>query len=415
MRYKLLIILSCLPLFLLAQERTDSLLQRLLTAKASPLLQRILQQPDSFRYQLIYTEINRDRQNKPHFKNYYFHVNAGRYYNPASTVKLPVAVLALEKLKTLRSKGIDRNTTMLTDSTRTGQVNVHADTSAANGLPSIGHYIKEIFLISDNDAYNRLYEFTGQQRINERLQQMGYEHTRIVRRFMPSTEEENRCSPAIRFVNKDSVLLYAQAPECSTMPFDYSKSITIGNGYFDKDDKLVPLPMDFTRHNIFALEDLQLVLQSLLFPASVPAARRFDLDSGDYRFLCKYMSAYPSETDYPRYDTAEYYNSFTKFFFFKAGHQNIPGHIRVFNKAGWSYGFLTDAAYIIDYKNKVEFMLTANIYVNSDGVLNDNKYEYEEIGYPFFRETGEIIYQYELGRKRAYTPDLNEFRINYSQ
>ncbi|WP_255578061.1 class A beta-lactamase-related serine hydrolase [Chitinophaga sp. sic0106] len=379
------------------------------------MLQRILQQPDSFRYQLIYTEINRDQQNVPHFRNYYFHVNADKYYNPASTVKLPVAVLALEKLKSLRNKGIGRFTTMLTDSTRSGQINVHADTSTANGLPSIGHYVKEIFLISDNDAYNRLYEFTGQQQINERLQRMGYAHTRIVRRFMPSTEDENRCSPAIRFVNKDSVLLYAQAPACSTMPFDYSKAITIGNGYFDKDDKLVPLPMDFTRHNIFALEDLQQVLQSVLFPASVSAERRFDLDSGDYRFLCQYMSEYPSESDYPHYDTTEYYNSFTKFFFFKAGHQNIPGHIRVFNKAGWSYGFLTDAAYIVDFKNNVEFMLTANIYVNSDGVLNDNKYEYDEVGYPFFKETGELIYEYELGRKRAYTPDLNDFKINYSQ
>lgn len=408
-------ILHCLPLFLLAQERTDSLLEQLLTKKASPFLQRILQQPDSFRYQLIYTEINRDQWNIPHFKNYYFHVSAGKYHNPASTVKLPVAVLALEKLQSLRSKGVDRNTTMLTDSTRSGQINVHVDTTAASGLPSIGHYVKEIFLISDNDAYNRLYEFVGQQRINERLQQMGYKNTRIVRRFMPSTEEENRCSPAIRFVNKDSVLLYTQAPACSDMQFDYSKRITIGNGYFDKDDKLVPEPMDFTRHNIFALEDLQQVLQSVLFPAAVPAARRFHLDSSDYRFLYQYMSEYPSECTDPRYDTAEYYNSFTKFFFFKAGRQNIPGYIRVFNKAGWSYGFLTDAAYIVDFKNNVEFMLTGSIYVNSDGVLNDNKYEYDEVGYPFFKETGEIIYEYELGRKRAYTPDLNPYRINYSQ
>jgi hypothetical protein len=67
----------------------------------------------------------------------------------------------------------------------------------------------------------------------------------------------------------------------------------------------------------------------------------------------------------------------------------------------------------VDFKNKVEFMLSGNIYVNSDGVLNDDKYEYEETGYPFFKEIGNIIYQYELKRKRKFTPDLTDFKFEY--
>jgi hypothetical protein len=98
---------------------------------------------------------------------------------------------------------------------------------------------------------------------------------------------------------------------------------------------------------------------------------------------------------------------------FKAGKQKIPEYIRVFNKTGWSYGFLTDIAYVADFKHNVEFMLTGNIYVNSDGVLNDDKYEYEELGYPFFKEVGTIIYDYELRRKRAHLPDLGKFRMEY--
>ena len=58
-------------------------------------------------------------------------------------------------------------------------------------------------------------------------------------------------------------------------------------------------------------------------------------------------------------------------------------------------------------------MLTGNIYVNSDGVLNDDKYEYEELGYPFFKELGNIIYDYELKRKRAHRPDLEKFKMEY--
>jgi len=44
---------------------------------------------------------------------------------------------------------------------------------------------------------------------------------------------------------------------------------------------------------------------------------------------------------------------------------------------------LTDASYVADFKNNVEYMLSATIYVNKDGILNDNKYEYESIGHPF--------------------------------
>jgi hypothetical protein len=33
----------------------------------------------------------------------------------------------------------------------------------ANGLPSMEHFVKRVFLISENDLYNRFYQFLGQQ------------------------------------------------------------------------------------------------------------------------------------------------------------------------------------------------------------------------------------------------------------
>ncbi len=74
-----------------AQPKTDSFLENLIRSNAAPLLQNILNQPDTFRYQIIYTQISRDKKNIPHFKNYYFNVDADRYFNPASTVKLLTA------------------------------------------------------------------------------------------------------------------------------------------------------------------------------------------------------------------------------------------------------------------------------------------------------------------------------------
>jgi hypothetical protein len=125
------------------------------------------------------------------------------------------------------------------------------------------------------------------------------------------------------------------------------------------------------------------------------------------------MSEYPSESKKPTYDTVEYFNSYTKFFLFKSDKQKPPSHIRIFNKPGWSYGYLTDAAYIVDFDTQTEFMLSAVIYVNRDGILNDDKYEYDEIGYPFFKELGEIIYTYDKSRKKSVLPALDKFKILY--
>ena len=87
----------------------------------------------------------------------------------------------------------------------------------------------------------------------------------------------------------------------------------------------------------------------------------------------------------------------------------------MFNKVCWAYGFLTDASYVVDVKNKVEFMLSATIYVNSDGILNDDKYDFERIGNPFMYQLGQTIYAYERTRKRPFKPDLSAFKLKYEQ
>ncbi|HRN55818.1 MAG TPA: serine hydrolase [Agriterribacter sp.] len=390
-------------------------MSELLYRNASVPLLRILNHPDSFQYQLIYTQIDRDSNNIPSFKHYYWQVDKNRYFNPASTVKMPLAFLALEKLNTLNRAGVNKYTAMLTDSAYSGQTAVLTDSSAENGLPSIAHYIKKIFLVSDNDAYNRLYEFIGQKTINERLWQMGYTGFRITRRFVRATEEENRHTNPVRFVNEAGGSLYTQPAAYSNLEFDFSKKILIGRAHYNRDDLLIQEPMDFTTHNNAPLEDLQQILQSVLFPASVNAKQRFNLTPDDYHFLYRYMCMLPGESKYPAYDTAEYFDSYTKFFLFRSGRGQVPSYIKIFNKTGWSYGFLTDIAYITDFKNKVEFMLSGTIYVNRDGILNDDKYEYEALGYPFFKEVGEIIYRHELERTREFDPDLKNFNITGGQ
>jgi hypothetical protein len=408
---KIILLSAFLFFFLMTSAQiTYSFPLSLLYKKASPQLLHILNNPDTFRYQLIYTRIDRDKNNKPSFTHFRIRTDRNEYFNPASTVKMPLAFLALEKLHHL--KGVNRNTPMITDSAFSHQTVVTADKTAENGLPSIEHYIKKIFLVSDNDAYNRLYEFLGQEYINKSLWKKGYRDMRITRRFTPMTEEENRHTNPIRFVENGKTI-YSQPPAYSKVNFDFSRQVLLGNAHYDRDERLILSPMDFTKHNNAPLEDLQQLLQSVLFPGSVSRRQRFDLDKDDYPMLYRVMSQLPSESRYPKYDSAEFFDSYTKFMF--KSDRVMPANIRVFNKTGWSYGFLTDIGYIVDFENNIEFMLSGVIYVNSDGVLNDDKYEYRETGYPFFKEVGNIFYQYELQRERKFPPDLSPFRISYAE
>ena len=43
------------------------------------------------------------------------------------------------------------------------------DLSSKSGYPSIAHYLRALFIISDNSANNRLYEFLGRDHINQRI------------------------------------------------------------------------------------------------------------------------------------------------------------------------------------------------------------------------------------------------------
>ncbi len=405
-----LIAASLLP----AQPKTDTLLHNILLRSDSELLKQIISQPDTFRLQIIYTQINRDANNAPSFKNYYFNFDNNLYFNPASTVKLPLALLALEKFNRIGRPGVTKYTAMQFDSSYAGQVKVLYDSTSENNLPSIAHYITKAFLVSDNDAYNRLYQFVGQGPVNRWLREKGYRDTRIVRQFMDFSEEQNRHTNAIRFLNGAGQVIYTQSPGYNGDVYDYDRIIRIGKGHLDRHDSLVHQPIDFSKANIVGLEDLQRMLQSVMFPESVPEHQRFRMSAEDYRFLYRFLSQYPSETSFPKYDTAAYYDSYVKFYFRNGSHR-MPPDVRVFNKVGWAYGFLTDASYVVDFKNNVEFMLTSTVYVNSDGILNDNRYEYTETGWPFLYDLGQAVYRYELTRRRPHKPDLGRLRISYGK
>lgn len=378
-----------------------------------PILKKVLSDTAKYQVQILYTQIDRNEHGNPLFIDYSFNLNDNHYFYPASTVKLPIALLALEWLEEQKIEGLTLETTMLTDSVRPSQLPAYIDSSAQNGLPSIGHYIKKILLVSDNDASNRLYELMGMDYINRKLPEKGLMNSVITQRLsFPISAEENRNFNPIRFVDKSGKTLLELPARHSDSSYVVPGNPKIGKAFY-RNDSLIQGGMDFSYKNKFALSDLHGVVKRMIFPEAFVGKERFNLNEEDRNFVLKYMSMLPRESDFPKYDTTEYYDSYSKFFKFGANKSPIPSRFRIFNKTGWSYGFLIDGSYFVDFESGVEFFVSAVVYVNEDQILNDDKYETEELGLPFFAQLGEYLYQRELKRKKQIPADLDRFSLSY--
>lgn len=396
-------------------QQPDTIFLKNLLESHPELFGHILNHPTHNEVQILYTQIDRDENNVPYFKSYSYRLNANHYFYPASTVKLPTAIFALEKINELKVPGFDQKSVMITDSAFTGQTKVTKDSSSKSGKPSIDNYIKKILLVSDNDAYNRLYEFVGREEINQKLKKYGLNGTRIIGRLaIGDRGDSTKHTNPIDFYKGDK-LVYHKPPlyDVNDYPMHLDNMIQ-GKGYLDRNDKLVMKPFDFSHNNVYPLADQQMVLRRLLFPGTFPKEQQYNLSDEQYRFIYHYMSMWPTESKHPTYSQPEYYPAFCKWLFYGGDSLAVINpNIRIFNKIGDSYGYDIDNAYIVDFKNKVEFILSAVVQSNDDEIYNDNKYEYKTVCLPFMKNLGLVIYQYELQRQKEHLPDLKKFKFNY--
>ncbi|HUH32374.1 MAG TPA: serine hydrolase, partial [Daejeonella sp.] len=292
---------------------------------------------------------------------------------------------------------------------------VMTDSSAQSGLPSIEHYIKKILLTSDNDAYNRLFEFIGRAEMNKKLRQNKLTKSRILNRLaIGDAGEAAKHTNPMSFYDGDK-LIYSQKAQYD--PKDYPlelENLIRGKGYMDANEQLVNEPYSFADKNVYTIEDQQVILKKLFFPEAFSKKERFDLKADDYKLIYKYMSMLPSESDYPKYDSKEFWPTYSKMLFYgREKDAIIDPDVRIFNKYGDSYGYIIDNAYFVDFKNGVEFMLTAVVQSNEDGIYNDGKYEYETICYPFMKNLGRVLYSHELKREKKHLPNLHKFQYRY--
>ncbi len=364
-----------------------------------------------YKIQIIYTQIDRDAKNNPSFTHHTWRLSSDEYFNPASFVKVPAAIFAMEKVNNELSKyGIDKYSPTLFERSQECQQEQVWDSTCICLYPNIAHFIKRALIVSENSPYKRLYEFLGQEYIQNRLKKIGFEGTRIIQRFVSDCDEEgNRYTNAINFFDADSNLLYRQ-PEQYNAHYMHGKDSTfmIGN-YIMDGRKKIRGGKDFSNSNRVLLHHIHQFMMAVFFPKQMPKELQFNLNQDDLNLMRKYLGLNPEESIDPKYDMNEYWPAYNNYFFYGQGrHAAMMPQVRIFNKVAMAYGFLSETAYVADFKNKREFFLSATIYVNEDGVLLDNKYDYADVGMPFLQNLSWLIYKHELKRKLAHEPDFAE-------
>lgn len=371
--------------------------EKLLNSK--PILKQVTQNAKKYRLQIIYTQISRDENGKPLFKNYTYLLDSSNYFYCASLVKLPTAILALEKLNELN---IDKNTIMFTDSANACQHRVKTDTTAINNLPSIAQYIKRMFLVSDNFAYSRVYEFLGVDYLHNRLFNLGYKNIRIVNRFDGACKnDEHVTTNPISFYSNNLQLIYTQKQQSSHLNLSHPLGIVnVGNAYINSNNKKINTPKNFSAMNFISLQNIHTILQRLVFNNYYSKQNQYHLTKNDTEFLLKYLTLLPSQSTHPTYNKNEFYDSYKKYFIYGDSKKPITDtSITIANIVGQSYGFMVDCAYIQNKTKGIEFLLSAVIYTNNNNIINDGKYEYSTIALPFLAELGRQVYNFELQKK----------------
>jgi hypothetical protein len=374
----------------------------------------VIQSPDKYRFKIIFTEVKRSKT-KIALETVSYRGDQKEYLYPASIVKLPTALMTLEEFNEIQKK----TPTVLMNSTikfiqKKGCLTTANQIKIGNRMypTNLDVLIKMMLAVSDNDAYNRLFDFVGQQKLNSRMFELGYNKAKIIRKFVLNCGfEQNRYSDSLVIYGKRNERLFTRGVLYNTDPIDVDTSNTLGKQYEGFNKQLINKPFDFSKQNNIELMDIHKTLSGIVFPNST-SNHKYNITSDQRKYLLQNLGRYPDEYGLA-YNTLEYFPTYKKYLFYgrdpKINYMNDSlNRFRSMNIVGVSFGSVIDCAYLIDFQTGKEFIVTVGIYANEDEVINDGKYDYDTIAYPIMKEIGRLFMN-QLPENKEAIPYLQSF------
>ena len=341
--------------------------------------------------QILLTHIDRDPVRGIATEHRQYGWAPRRWFPSMSMTKLPMALLAVEQLARL-GLGLD--------------VRLAPDPPALSGewpadeptAEPVARTLRRIFTVSENPPHNRLYDFIGPEAIQHRLSELGYADARVVNRIgAPVGDGGTTRSGRILSATGEPLATWP-ARQFETRPFPYGRALA-GRGWMADDGRVTPGPHDFSRGNFVPLADLHHMLLAMVLPEAVAPSRRWAIAGPLRDDVLRIMAMMPRDSVDPAYGPDENYDGYARFLILGDRRVEKPSRLRLTGKVGQAYGYLGDTEYVQDLDSGAEFLLTAVICVNSDGIFNDDRYEYDEVGIPFLGALGRAVLEDERDRE----------------
>lgn len=318
------------------------------------------------------------------------------YFYPASAIKLCGAVAAVEYLNELARDWSHELPTLDTPlriyPLFEDEVLEQRDRSNRDRRRiTLRHELRKLFLVSDNRAYDRAFEFAGHEFTNHAMHRAGLYSARCVHRLSERRSfSENLRSPRIKLLVGSRPLTIPARTSDTPVDSTHLDGLSIGSGWV-ADGRLVWEPMDFHRKNSISVRDLQDALVKVVRPDVDLGSPPFDLSDAQHEFLRRAMSQLPRESENPVYDREEFPDDHVKFLLDGLARVVPVDELRVYNKVGRAYGFSVENAYVVHEPSGRSFFVTAVLYTNPNGILNDGDYAYEDLADPWLEALGEVL------------------------
>ena len=376
--YKYLLASFCF-LLLSCSSTTNPI--ELIIKKREPQLKPIYKNKENHNLQILYTKVVRDSLGMPSFIQYDYQADNNVYFYPASTMKLPIVALTLQKINELRNTGIN-----ITVESKILLLNADQITTET----TFTDIIAKVFLVSDNSASNILINFLGYNYFNKQMREKGLNTIVLNHKFNPDPYVKTDWK--IYTLDRDLI-----SKDETQEIIEHNNLDNLLQGKFQiLNGEKVATPFNFKTKNKASLRDLDGVMKRIIYPDLFQEQDRINLSDQDYNFLRYWMSRFTFEDIGIEYQKdSQYFDSYNKFFIYGDSTNTIDRKIRIYNKVGVAYGALTDISYIRDYQKNIEFFLSATIYVNQNQIVNDNIYEYDDLGIPFLAELARQVYKLE--------------------
>ena len=376
--YKYLLASFCF-LLLSCSSTTNPI--ELIIKKREPQLKPVYKNKENHNLQILYTKVVRDSLGMPSFIEYDYKIDSNHYFYPASTMKLPIVALTLQKINELRNTGIN-----ITVESRILLLNADQITTET----TFKDLIAKVFLVSDNSASNILINFLGYNYFNKQMREKGLNTIVLNHKFNPDPYVKTDWK--IYTLDRDLI-----SKDETQEIIEHNNLDNLLQGKFQiLNGEEVATPFNFKTKNRASLRDLDGVMKRIIYPDLFQEQDRINLSDQDYNFLRYWMSRFTFEDIGIEYQKeSKYFDSYNKFFIYGDSTNAIDRKIRIYNKVGVAYGALTDISYIRDYQKNIEFFLSATIYVNQNKIVNDNIYEYDDLGIPFLAELARQVYKLE--------------------